>query len=74
MYLITCCRIGNKLNINYKGKGAFTKSFKSLEELVGFIVRNKKWVCFPNLKKELSKHDMRVINIKYNAMIRKKEK
>ena len=68
MYLITCCRIGNKSNINYKGKGAFTKSFKSLEELVGFIVRNEKWAYFPNLKKELSKSDMQIVAIKYNSL------
>jgi hypothetical protein len=68
MYKITCCRLG-KWNIpNRHHRGPFIKEFNTLSKLSKFIVDNQSRFFYPNIKKELTRKEFRIVITKINSI------
>lgn len=74
MYIISCCRIGSFNSFNRKSKGIFKKKFKTLSDLTNFWMKSKRKVYFPNIRNELTKNELEILNRKCHAVAYKNNK
>lgn len=71
MIKLTCCRIGKYPKYNYRYKGWFTKEFKTLDKMAMWLYKSKNNFILPNIKKELTKNQIRILNCKLSALSKK---